>query len=168
MAITSLTVCEYLHTAYEPDAEYVDGEIEERAAGEYDHATWQYALLRWFTAHEEEWDLRVRSELQVQVSPTRYRVPDLTVIARPLPEEQVITRAPLAVFEILSPEDRMDRVLRKLGDYEGVGILTIVLVEPKDSSASRYQDGRLFRDLPRKLDGSRGHMDWAVIQTYLD
>ena len=57
MAITSLTVCEYLHTAYEPDAEYVDGEIEERAAGEYDHATWQYALLRWFTAHEEEWDL---------------------------------------------------------------------------------------------------------------
>ena len=31
----------YLHTSYEPDAEFVDGEVELRPMGEFDHATWQ-------------------------------------------------------------------------------------------------------------------------------
>ena len=31
----------YLKSDFEPDAEYVDGEIEERPMGEYDHAAWQ-------------------------------------------------------------------------------------------------------------------------------
>jgi hypothetical protein len=30
---------EYLATTYEPDAEYVDGVIEERPMGEYDHSS---------------------------------------------------------------------------------------------------------------------------------
>jgi Uma2 family endonuclease len=85
-----------------------------------------------------------------------------------LPKEQVITVAPLAVFEILSPEDRMDRVLRKLSDYESMGIGTIVLIEPKDSSIWRYNDGRLYRNLPDKIDGSLSRMDWSVIRTYLE
>jgi len=38
----------YLRSSYEPDAEYVDGEIEERHAGEYDQSSWQEAILIWF------------------------------------------------------------------------------------------------------------------------
>ena len=35
----------YLRTLdYEPDCEYVDGVIEERPQGEYDHASWQQAI----------------------------------------------------------------------------------------------------------------------------
>jgi hypothetical protein len=29
----------YLHTSYEPDADFVDGEVEERFVGEYDTLT---------------------------------------------------------------------------------------------------------------------------------
>jgi hypothetical protein len=36
----------YLRSSYEPDAEYVDGEIEERPMGERDHAAWQAAILK--------------------------------------------------------------------------------------------------------------------------
>ncbi len=35
----------YLASSYEPDAEYVDGVIEERPMGEWNHADWQAAIL---------------------------------------------------------------------------------------------------------------------------
>ena len=39
----------YLRSSgYEPDAEYVDGKIEERPLGEFDHAAWQLAIIKWF------------------------------------------------------------------------------------------------------------------------
>ncbi len=38
----------YLRSDYEPDAEHVDGVIEERPTGVYDHGAWQRALLKWF------------------------------------------------------------------------------------------------------------------------
>src|ERR1700739_1219228 len=72
----------YLRSSYEPDAEYVDGEIEERPMGEYDHASWQEAIILWFRQHAEEWSVRVKPELRVRVSATRYRVPDVTVLDR--------------------------------------------------------------------------------------
>lgn len=41
MASTTYVPIElYLHTKYEPAAEYVDGEIEERPIGENDHSAW--------------------------------------------------------------------------------------------------------------------------------
>lgn len=101
----------YLRSSFEPDAEYVDGVIEERPMGEYDHSSWQRAILLWFAAREIEWGIRVRPELCVQVGPERYRVPDVTVLDRSLPVEQIITRPPIAVFEILSPGDKLNRML---------------------------------------------------------
>ncbi|HEV2463613.1 MAG TPA: Uma2 family endonuclease, partial [Acidobacteriaceae bacterium] len=64
----------YLHSSYEPDAEYVDGEIEKRPMGEYDHAAWQEAIVLWFRQHGKEWGIRVKPELRVRVAPSRYRV----------------------------------------------------------------------------------------------
>lgn len=108
-ARTFLPVELYLHSSYDPDPEYVDGEIEERPQGEYDHASWQEAILKWFWRHEKEWNIRSKPELRVQVAPTRFRVPDVTVLDRDQPIEQIITHPPLAVFEVLSPEDSMTR-----------------------------------------------------------
>jgi len=100
---THVSVEAYLRSSYEPDAEYVDGEIEERPMGEFDHASWQLAILRWFLQHEKDWDIRVRPELRLQVAATRFRVPDVTVLDRAQPVEQIITHPPLAVFDVLSP-----------------------------------------------------------------
>ncbi len=38
---TTVPIEVYLRSSYEPDAEYVDGVIEERPMGELDHAAWQ-------------------------------------------------------------------------------------------------------------------------------
>ncbi|MBV8631062.1 MAG: Uma2 family endonuclease, partial [Silvibacterium sp.] len=99
--------------------------------GEYDHASWQDAILAWFRQHAQEWNVRSKPELRVQVAPTRYRVPDVTVLDRDRPIEQIITRAPIAVFEVLSPEDSMTRMMRKLNDYAAMGIPQIWVIDPR-------------------------------------
>ena len=43
---THVPVKVYLRSSYEPDAEYVDGRIEKRPMGEFDHSSWQQAILR--------------------------------------------------------------------------------------------------------------------------
>ncbi|HUN82336.1 MAG TPA: Uma2 family endonuclease, partial [Phycisphaerae bacterium] len=121
----------YLRTSdYEPDAEYVDGVIEERPVGENDHSSWQLAIQRWFIQHAEEWGIRVRPDLRVQVSKSRFRVPDVALLDRNLPVERFATHPPIAVFEILSPEDSLARMMTKLSDYERMGIRSILLLDP--------------------------------------
>jgi hypothetical protein len=87
---TRVPVEVYLRSSYEPDAEYVDGEIEERSVGENDHFAWQNAIGLWFNLHGQEWRVRVRPELRIQVAPTRFRVPDVTVLDRAQPTEQIV------------------------------------------------------------------------------
>jgi hypothetical protein len=126
---THVPVEVYLRSSYEPDAEYVDGKIEERP--------------RWFWNNEHEWGLKVLQELRVQVAPTRFRVPDVTVLDRSHPKEQIVTKPPVAVFEVLSPEDTMQRMKRRLEDYRAMGVAEIWVVDPEDGSWSRYEGGEL-------------------------
>jgi Uma2 family endonuclease len=143
---THVPVEVYLRSSYEPDAEYVDGKIEERPMGEFDHASWQQAIQRWFWQHEKEWNIRVLPELRVQVAATRYRVPDVTVLDRSRPIEQIITHPPLAVFEVLSPEDSLQRLKRKMEDYRTMGIPEIWVIDPQDSTFCRYENLQLQRN----------------------
>jgi len=134
----------YLRSSeWEPDAEYVNGKIEERPMGEYDHADWQGAIRDWFRLHSEEWNLRVLTELRVQVSESNYRVPDVTVMSRNNPKEQIVTLPPIAVFEVLSPEDRISRMMQKLADYGAMGIPQVWVVDPATGVFQRYTDGSL-------------------------
>jgi hypothetical protein len=74
----------YLRSSgYEPDAEYVDGKVEERPMGEFDHSAWQLAIIKWFLRHE---------------------------------------------------------------DYRTMGIPHIWVIDPEDSSFSRYEDSQLRRE----------------------
>jgi hypothetical protein len=50
----------YLRSSYEPDAEYVYGEIEESPAGEYEHSSWQETIMKWFWKHEQQWEIRAK------------------------------------------------------------------------------------------------------------
>lgn len=80
----------------------------------YDHSSWQDSLSAFFRSHGVEWNVRARPELRVRVAATRFRVPDVTVLSRSAPIEQIILTPPLAVFEILAPENRMAAMMEKL------------------------------------------------------
>ena len=69
----------------------------------------------------------------------------MTVLDRAQPIEQIITHPPLAVFEILSPEDTMHRLKRKLEDYITMGIPEVWVIDPQDGAYYRYEDRQLLR-----------------------
>ena len=144
-ASTQVPIELYLHTAYEPDAEYVDGEIEERPMGEDSHSAWQLAIAYWFLKNADKWNIRIRPELRVQTGATRFRVPDVAILDALLPREPVATHAPIAVFEVLSPEDTHKRLMRKLDDYEQMGIPAIWVVDPESGVFERFEGGQLVR-----------------------
>ena len=156
---TKIPVEEYLHTAYRPDVEYIDGEIQERNLGELEHADMIVAVLKWFFAHEGEWQIRVRPDVRVQVSPTRFRIPDVCVSAASSTDKRIVTTAPLLVVEVLSPEDRIDRYHQRIDDYRQMGIRGIWVLDPEtnrgwDCSTGNWMEGTLFRlpDSPIYLD----------------
>lgn len=158
-----IPVEEYLRTTSDPDCEYVAGIIEERPVGEYDHATWQAILVSFFTAKQNEWNVKARPELRVQVAYNRFRVPDVTILSRSAPREQIIAHAPLAVFEILSPEDLMSRMLEKLADYERMGIGAIWLIEPKQQIYYHYRAGQLTPETVFSLPGTSFSVPFSEI-----
>jgi Uma2 family endonuclease len=143
---TRVPVDVYLRSSFEPDAEYVDGQIQERPMGEDDHSAWQNAICLWFNLHAKEWNVRVRPELRIQVSASRFRVPDVALLDRAQPLQQIATMPPLAVFEILAPEDTVRRLKQKLEDYREMGIPQIWVIDPQDGSFSRYEERELRRE----------------------
>ena len=159
----------YLRSSYEPDAEYVDGVIEERSVGEWNHADWQAAVMEYFRSRRIEWNIRSASEVRVQVRKTHFRIPDVTVLDCNLPVEQVITHPPIAVFEVLSPEDSVTRMMTKLGDYEQMGIKTILVLDP-DGKHFRFRGGALepLTETIFDLPGSKCRFDLDEIVKLLD
>jgi Uma2 family endonuclease len=125
-----VSVREYLTTSYRPDVDYVDGRLEERNVGEYDHGYVQTLLVVLFTNNRSAWGVRAVTDVRMQVSATHFRVPDVLVLRADAPREQILTHPPLIVTEILSPEDRLSRFQDRIADYIAFGIEHIWIVDP--------------------------------------
>jgi Uma2 family endonuclease len=130
MVETLISVDEYLHTVYHPDRDYVDGEVLERNMAERTHGIAQREFLFFFRSRWREWNVFVFPEQRIQVKPTRFRIPDLCVCLRD-PEEEIFHAAPFLCIEILSPEDRMDRVQDRIDDYLNFGVPYVWMVNPR-------------------------------------
>ncbi len=165
MQDVAMSVAEYLTGDFEVDLDYVDGQVEERNVGEMDHSRWQLALVLWFAQHKQEWGLVGFPELRLKVSATRYRVPDVCVFAQDQrPSEPVPSVAPLAVFEILSAEDRFERVLVRLADFGRMGVRNIFLVA-SEHVFYRFENGGLFTIATEQseLEGSPAYVAWGEL-----
>ena len=131
---TLISVEEYLATSYRPDCDYVDGRIEERNLGEWDHSSLQTAVAAYFFARKKQWNVSVAVEQRVQVKPRRFRIPDVCVVLGE-PGEQILTHPPFLCIEILSPEDRMSRVEQRIDDYLAMGVPYVWLLDPASRRA---------------------------------
>lgn len=131
-----IPVSEYLHTVYRPDCDYVDGDVQERNLGELDHSDLQARLLKLLDTDEHRTFVRANPEIRVQISPSRFRVPDVCVRATPALREQIIRTPPLLCIEILSPEDRISRVRERVNDFLQMGVREVWLVDPATRSVS--------------------------------
>jgi Uma2 family endonuclease len=125
-----VSVEEYLSTVFEHDCEYVDGVIEERDLGEFEHSFLQLFLGSIFVAHRAEWGVIAVSEQRVQTQPDHFRVPDVTVLRAGTPRERILTHPPLLVIEIQSPEDTLRRTAAKVAEYLAFGIEHVWIIDP--------------------------------------
>jgi Uma2 family endonuclease len=118
MATTlQISLSEYLQTTDHPDCEYVDGELQERNAGNTDQARVQALLAIWLAAHEDEWQIVVATGQRVRVSSGRVRIPDGTRVRPGALNEDVLSVPPLGAIEILSPDDAFSRMAEKSQDH---------------------------------------------------
>lgn len=132
-----VSVEEYLSTVYEHDCEYVDGVIEERDLGEFEHAFLQAILIGIFLKNREEWRILPLPEQRVQTQRDHFRVPDVTILRVGAPREQIITHPPLLVIEIQSPEDTLRRTVAKAAEYLAFGIEHVWVIDPAARVAYR-------------------------------
>ena len=133
-ARTLISVEDYLATAYEPDCDFVDGRIEERNVGEWDHSRLQGKICAYLMARYEAAGIQSAPELRIRVSSTRFRVPDICVFLSD-PGERVPTKPPFICIEILSPEDRMSRIEVRINDYLAMGVPYIWVLDPETKQA---------------------------------
>jgi len=167
---TLISVSEYLATSYRPDCDLVDGQLVERNLGECDHASLQGALILWFGNRQREWNIRVLPEQRVQVIASRFRVPDVCVISRDQPIEQIVTHPPLICIEVLSKDDTLHSLQDRVDDYLNFGVPNIWALDPVSRRAyvctragfSEPQDGIL------RAHGTPMEVNLAELFAHLD
>ena len=79
---------------------------------------------------EKRWGIRALTEQRVQVTPRRFRVPDVCVLGPGAPREEVVRQPPFLCIEILSKEDTMSRMLERIEDYLGMGVPNVWVIDP--------------------------------------
>jgi Uma2 family endonuclease len=126
-----VSISEYLATSYRPDCDYVDGSVEERNLGEKEHSILQRTFVYLFFLNRAMWGIEVYPELRVQVSPTRFRIPDVTVTRAGVQWERILRTPALLFIEILSPEDSVTRIRQRIDDYLNFGTEHVWVVDPE-------------------------------------
>jgi Uma2 family endonuclease len=130
-AATLVSVEEYLSTSYSPDREYIDGRIVERNLGEKTHSSIQRNLIGWFWDRRKLLAVQAFPEQRVQVSPTRFRIPDVTIVKNSQIQGEIFAAPPHLCVEILSKDDTMFYVQEKIDDYLRFGVPYVWIINPR-------------------------------------
>ena len=139
--VTTVPLSEYLNTSYRPDCDYVDGELVERHVGDAEHSLLQISLGAWLVNNRKRLGITAYTEQRVQVKATRFRIPDITVIAGQGPTKGIIKQPPFLCIEVLSTEDRFPKVLEKVTDFLEFGVQYVWVIDPATNFATIYTQG---------------------------
>jgi Uma2 family endonuclease len=134
---TQITAEQYLRVTFEHDAEFVHGEIVERAMPDYIHSRIRVLLAVLFESQRATHGLLACAELRMKIASGVYRIPDIAVFVQP-PEQSVPDTPPLVAIEILSKDDRHSDLMQKLEEYLAWGVANIWVVDPITKRFSAY------------------------------
>jgi Uma2 family endonuclease len=165
---TRIPLEQYLRTVYEPDAEFVNGEVEERNVGEYDHNVVQREILFWFHRRDKEWKTRTIQEQRTRLGSGNVRIPDVSVWAREVPTQPVFTQPQLIAIEVLSPEDRQSKVQERIEDFRQFGVPHIWIVDPVKRHGWDCSDGNWMVKNRFELPNSPIYLDLGELFKELD
>ncbi|MDX2267931.1 MAG: Uma2 family endonuclease [Bryobacter sp.] len=129
--MASISAKDYLRTAYPGlDCEFRDGSVEQRSDPDNLHSRTQAFFVAFFFALRRTMRLFPRPELRLKLRKGLYLIPDVAVFREKEPQESIPASPPYVAIEILSPDDSMTAVRRKLADYWGWGVPYVWLVDP--------------------------------------
>ena len=166
----TIPVSEYLSSSYEVDCDYVDGELLERNVGEWQHGSLQNLLGSLFWIKRREWQVKTSTEQRVQVRVDRYRVPDVCVMRKSDQVDRVVKTPPLICIEVLSPEDRWQRVLERVRDFQAMGVENIWILDPAthDAWIARNDGTQQHVSDALTVPGTPIHIDLSAVWAELD
>jgi Uma2 family endonuclease len=75
------------------------------------------------------------TEVRVQVSPTRFRIPDVCVTREGGADDPIVTEAPLLCIEVLSPRDSVTAMRHRAQDYFDMGVPEVWIFDPQTRTA---------------------------------
>jgi Uma2 family endonuclease len=134
-----MDIGEYLRTSFDgADCEYLDGEVVERNWADIAHADLQGTLSHLLWRFRKTLGIRVLTEIRIQIHPRRFRVADIAAWRGDDIGTGIPTVAPFLAVEILSPEDRMLRMMAKIQEYLSIGVEWVWVIDPEERAALVY------------------------------
>ena len=132
-----ISLDEYLSTTYDPDCEFVDGELIERDIGGLRSALDKivYALAN---KQPRLYGIGIYTERRIRVSAARFGVPDVIVTKQKV-SGSLLREPPFLCVEILSPDDRASVMQAKIDDYLDFGVNHIWLIDPRRKRGWSYK-----------------------------
>jgi Uma2 family endonuclease len=125
-----MTVEQYLHTSFEVEPDYLDGELVERHLGSLPHARAKGRMLE-LLCDLKGFSWHAYLSLTMIMSPTRCRVADLAAFAEePSPGKQYPEEPGELAIEVVEQEDRFAEMMQRLTDYHAWGFRRVWLVDP--------------------------------------
>jgi Uma2 family endonuclease len=165
-----VSVEEYLHSDPQPDVDYVDGVLEERNLGEFDHADLQTELATVFRNLSKSWGIRAVVEQRVQVLPTRFRIPDVCVMPLTWKKTQIVREAPLLCVEVKSEGFTLKKERTRAQDYLNMGVREVWIFDPEMRTTYILHGDVMTeqREGVLKLAGTAIELDLAALFGVLD
>lgn len=162
-----ISIIEYLNTDYDPDLEYVDGQLVERKVGKWEHGRIQALLGAWFCQHEEEWKIQTATDICTRVAWTRVRLPDVLLVGL-ASQPPVVEEAPVLAVEILSDGDTLAATKKKCDEYIAMGAKGVWIVNPMNRTACQW-DGAAWKEAARlEVAGTPIYVDVQSLWNKLD
>jgi Uma2 family endonuclease len=127
---TLVPLSEYLSTTYNPDRDFLEGELLERNMGEQPHSRLQSFFSYIFRLNRDAWRVRALPEQRVQVRPERFRIPDISIVHLTDPADLILRKPPLICIEIFSSADTMGDIQKRVNDYAAMGVENIWAIDP--------------------------------------
>jgi Uma2 family endonuclease len=142
---TLVTLEEYLNTAYEPDMDFVDGVLVRRNVGPQLHGLLQIIVGSFLRQFRQSHRITAFTEtrLLVDAKTNRHRIPDVMAVENPFQKGRVVVDVPAIVVEIKSPDDTFDDIVDRCFDYEQLGVVNILVMDPDNKRAWLFEHGDL-------------------------
>lgn len=140
MATTStpISIEEYFNTSYEPECEYVDGELIPKAMGTNDHSRLQFRLGQLLYRYEQAGLCEIAPEQSLRVRDRAVLIPDVCLLPLGHHQHGIVSTVALLCIEILSPSDRFSYTVKECDEFLHWGVPGCWIFDPEESKAWVY------------------------------